>query len=288
MIVRKILSKMLKKIKIGTSGFSFSDWKGVVYPEKIPNHRMLEFYARYLGFNAVEINSTYYRIPSPKSFELMVKKTPPDFLFSVKAFKGITHDPFDNRMEEKPDMAQIETYFKQFNESIMSLEEAEKLGALLFQFPVFFYPQSSTMDYILKIRDFFSDFPVVIEFRNIAWAQEKYYEFLRKNTIAFCAVDEPKLPRLLPLGDVVTAKIGYLRCHGRNPNWFNAPVSERYNYNYSDQELKEIERVVRSMIEKAEVSFIFFNNCHAGHAAKNAMKFAELLGIELQKEKDLF
>ncbi|MCM8788832.1 MAG: DUF72 domain-containing protein, partial [Candidatus Omnitrophica bacterium] len=113
-------------------------------------------------------------------------------------------------------------------------------------------------------------------------------EFLKKNNIAFCAVDEPRLPRLMPLEDVVTSNISYLRCHGRNPNWFNAPVSERYNYNYSEQELVELEKIARSMMKKAEVSFIFFNNCHAGHAAKNAMKFAELLGIRLQKEKDLF
>ncbi|MCM8788325.1 MAG: DUF72 domain-containing protein, partial [Candidatus Omnitrophica bacterium] len=160
---------MEKKTRIGTSGFSFADWKGVIYPEKFPDYRMLEFYSKSLGFNTVEINSTYYRISEAKRFELMVRRTPSDFLFTVKAFKGITHDPFDNRIEEKPDISQIERYFSQFKESVMPLKSSGKLGALLFQFPVFFYPSSNSIDYILKIRDFFSEFAVVAEFRNIAW-----------------------------------------------------------------------------------------------------------------------
>ncbi len=275
-------------IKIGTSGFSFSDWKGVVYPEKISPSKMLEYYAKYLGFNAVEINSTYYQMPAAKNFELMAKKTPDGFTFTVKAYRGMTHDPFDKRLETRPDEQQVYRNFFQFKESLFSLKEMGKLGAVLLQFPVFFYPSQSSFDFILKTKEILIDFPVVVEFRNSAWANEKYYELLRKNEIAFCCVDEPDLPRLMPLVDVVTSKISYLRCHGRNPAWFNAPVSERYNYNYSEKELKEIEKIVRSMLQKSEVSFIFFNNCHAGHAAKNAMKFAEMLGIKTKKEENLF
>ncbi|MCX7704981.1 MAG: DUF72 domain-containing protein [bacterium] len=277
-----------KKIRIGTSGFSFSDWKGIVYPEKISQDRMLEFYAKNLGFNAVEINSTYYRIPSSKIFELMSRKTPSNFLFSIKAFRGITHDPFDHRLEEKPDMNQIKGYLTQLRQAIKPLQDSEKLGALLFQFPLFFYPSTGSLDYILKIREFFLEIPVVMEFRNIAWAKEENYEFLTKNNLAFCAVDEPGLPRLMPLADVVTSNVAYLRCHGRNTNWFNTSISERYNYYYTDEELREIKDIAHSMIQKAEISFIFFNNCHAGHAAKNAMRFAQMLGIKLETEKDLF
>jgi len=277
----------MAKIKIGTSGFSFPDWKGVIYPEKIQGSRMLEFYANEIGFNAVEINSTYYKIPSPKSFDAMVKKTPSDFTFTVKAFRGMTHDPFDSRIETRPDMEQIKNFFNQFKEAIKPFKQNNKLGAVLLQFPVFFYPSNESMDFILRAREFLKDFPVVVEFRNIAWTRQKFFEFLKNNNIAFCSVDEPGLPRLMPLVDIVTSNIAYLRCHGRNLNWFNAPISERYNYYYSEQELKEIEKVARSMIQKAEVSFIFFNNCHAGHAAKNAMKFAEMLEIPLKKENGL-
>jgi len=275
-------------IKIGTLGFSFSDWKGIIYPENILQSRMLEYYAKYTGFNAVEINSIYYKIPAAKVFESMGKRTPEDFTFTVKAFRGMTHDPFDNRLETKPDQQQINKDFFKFKESLMPLKDMKKLGAVLLQFPIFFYPCQHSFDFILKAKEMLEDFPVVCEFRNIAWADEKYYEFLRKNHIAFCGVDEPRLSRLMPLDDVVTSEIAYFRCHGRNPNWFNSPAAERYNYNYSDQELMEIEAVVRSMIQKAEISFIFFNNCHAGHAAKNAMKFAQMLGVKIERNKELF
>ncbi|HOJ31119.1 MAG TPA: DUF72 domain-containing protein [bacterium] len=276
---------MEKEIRIGTSGFSFSDWKGVVYSEKISASRMLEFYAKQLGFNAVEINSTYYQMPSAKNFETMVKKTPQDFLFVVKAFKGMTHDPFDNRLQEKPDRYQVKQYFLQFKDAIKPILENNKLGAVLMQFPVFFYPSKDSMEYILQAKQLLENVKLVVEFRNISWADEKYFDFLEKNNVALCAVDEPKIPRLMPLLDRVTSSVVYLRCHGRNPNWFNTPVSERYNYNYSELELKEIERIARLMIQKAQVSFIFFNNCHAGYAAKNAVKFAELLDIPLRKEE---
>ncbi|HOK79748.1 MAG TPA: DUF72 domain-containing protein [bacterium] len=278
---------MEKEIRIGTSGFSFPDWKGVIYPEKISSAKMLEFYSKYLGFNAVEINSTYYQMPTSKIFQSMVNKTPQDFVFVVKAFKGMTHDPFDNRLERRPDSDQVKEYFSQFKEAIKPLLESNKLGAVLVQFPVFFYPSKDSIEYILQTKDLLSDIPVVVEFRNNSWAHERYFKFLEENNIALCAVDEPKIPRLMPLVDRVTCSIAYLRCHGRNPNWFNVSVSERYNYNYSEQELREIERVAQLMMQKARVSFIFFNNCHAGYAAKNAMRFAELLDVPLGKQ-DLF
>ncbi|HOQ82170.1 MAG TPA: DUF72 domain-containing protein [Candidatus Ratteibacteria bacterium] len=275
-------------VKIGTSGFSFPDWKGVVYPEGISTGKMLEYYSEYLGFNAVEINSTYYHIPAPENLEAMAKKTRPDFIFSVKAYKGITHDFFDDRLETKPDVKQVEESSIKFKEAIIPLKKMNKLGAVLLQFPVFFYPSSDSYDFIIRLKEILVDLPLVIEFRNIAWASTKHYDFLKKNNIAFCAVDEPKLHRLMPLNNVITSNIAYLRCHGRNKNWFNTPVSERYNYNYSDQELEEIERVARSMMEKSEISFIFFNNCHAGYAAKNAMKFAEMLDIQMKNDSALF
>lgn len=278
---------MEKKIKIGTSGFSFQDWKGIIYPERISQARMLEYYSRHLGFNAVEINSSYYQIPSEKNMRHLVEKTPSDFTFTIKAFRGITHDPFDNRLDKKPDINQIEDYLSGFKQAVLPLAEAGKFGAILFQFPVFFYPSIDAKDYILKLREYFSDFPVVLEFRNISWANEKHYNFLRHHNLGFCAVDEPKIPRLMPLCNVVTSDIAYLRCHGRNPNWFNATVSERYNYNYSQQELEEIKEIAQSMIQTAQVSFIFFNNCHAGYAAKNAMKFASMLGLKLNVDETL-
>ena len=92
-------------------------------------------------------------------------------------------------------------------------------------------------------------------------------------------VDEPKLPRLMPFMNKVTSDTAYLRLHGRNPDWFNAPLETRYNYLYSDKELEEFIPEIDKMDKSSKKTFIFFNNCHAGSAAKNAVKLKQLLGM---------
>jgi len=275
-------------ILIGTSGFSFADWKNTIYPANLPAGRMLAYYALNLGFSAVEINSTYYRLPTSESMRLMERKTPAGFEFVVKAFKGMTHDPFDSRMET-PDEKTISEYFLRFSEAIAPLVEAGKLGAVLLQFPVFFYPSLKSKEYLLYAKDALGNIPVVIEFRNHSWARNETFEFLQSNGLAYCAVDEPKLPRLMPFAPEVTSRIAYVRFHGRNPNWFNSPLSERYNYFYSDEELAEFVPLIRRMDALAGKTYVFFNNCHAGYAAKNARKFALMLDINTKNtDEDLF
>ncbi len=264
-------------IKIGTSGFSFKDWRGVVYPKDIQPADALEEYQK-LGFNCVEINSTYYTLISDKSFIGMESKTGPDFEFTVKAYKGITHDPFDTRLKEKmPDLEKAIDDSKMFLFSIQPLREKNKLGAVLFQFPVFFQPNNENTEYLGGLKDLFKDIPIVAEFRHVSWARPETYEFLKTREIGFCTVDEPKIPRLMPFINEVTSDIGYIRLHGRNKNWFNASLEERYNYSYSEKEMKDFIPEIRKTDSKAKKTFVFFNNCHAGNAAKNALKLIQLL-----------
>jgi len=264
-------------IKIGTSGFSFPDWRGVVYPKDIQPKDALLYYEKELGFDTVEINFTYYTLPGIKTMEGLAKKTTENFEFAVKAFKVMTHDPFDTRMEKRPERNEIKETFEKFLYSMKPLIESKKLGAILFQFPVFFYPGSESKDYILQCKEYLRDLPLVIEFRNGAWAKPETFAFLRKNDLAYCMVDEPKLPRLMPFVEEITSKIGYLRLHGRNQNWFNVQTRERYNYLYSDSELKEFVDPIKKIHEKAQKGYIFFNNCHAGAAARNALQMKRLL-----------
>lgn len=266
-------------LRVGTSGFSFPDWKGPVYPAAIPPRNMLAYYAAELGFDTVEINSTYYRIPQPKNMEAMAKKTPENFEFVVKGFRGMTHDPFDNRLGTRPGREQVEGYFSKFAEALEPLKEAGKLGAVLLQYPVFFLPSPENEEYILKSSRMLGNMPVVIEFRNIAWAKPETFRFLKDNNLNYCAVDEPKLPRLMPFVNEVTSGTGYLRFHGRNTNWFSAPASVRYDYLYSDTELEEFVPEIKKMEMNAGKTYMFFNNCHSGKAVRNALTMKGRLGL---------
>ncbi len=261
-------------IKVGTSGFSFPDWNGAVYPIGLRERDRLSFYEKELGFNIVEINFTYYTLPSQKSFMAMSKKTTEEFEFVVKAFKGMTHEIRD---KETGEMIHNEETFKKFKYSLLPLTEEKKLACVLAQFPYGFFPNRENVDYLQRFKGEMEDIPLVFEFRNQTWLTEQIFSFLEKNKVGFCIVDEPKLPKLMTYVPKATSEIGYFRFHGRNPNWFNVPTSVRYNYLYSEVELKEFVPDVKDISKKTAKTMVFFNNCHAGSAAKNAAQMAKLL-----------
>ena len=261
-------------IRVGTSGFSFPDWKGTVYPAGLREREMLSFYEKELGFNALELNFTYYTLPSQKSFAAMSQKTSGDFEFVVKSYKGMTHEI---RNRETGEMIDNRETFKKFKYSLDPLIGDGKLGGILAQFPYGFFLNRENLGYLEKFKEEMDDLPLVFEFRNQTWLKEGTFELLEKKGIGFCIVDEPKLPKLMPYIPKATSEIGYFRFHGRNPNWFNVPSSVRYDYLYSDKELKEFVPDIQDISKKAAKTFVFFNNCHAGSAAKNAAQMAKLL-----------
>ena len=261
-------------IKVGTSGFSFPDWKGTVYPPHIREKDMLSFYEKELGFNALEVNFTYYSLPSQKSFEAMSQKTSEGFEFVVKAFKGMTHEIQDR---ETGAMIDNQETFEKFKYSLLPLIEKSKLAAVLAQFPYGFFPNRQNLDYLQRFKGEMMDIPLVFEFRNQTWLKEETFQFLKRNDIGYCIVDEPKLPKLMPYLPKATSEIGYFRLHGRNPNWFNVPSSVRYDYLYSEEELKAFVPDIKDISPKTSKTLVFFNNCHAGSAAKNAAQMEKLL-----------
>ena len=266
-------------VYIGTSGFSFDDWKGPVYPSDSKKEDMLHFYANELKFNSVELNFTYYALPSEKSFMGMQKKVPADFIFTVKGYRGFTHDPFDPRCKTKATRKKSGEDLVKFTSALNPLRKEKQLGGVLLQFPVFFEPSPDNCDYIIKCKYMMTGIPVVIEFRNIAWAKKETFEFLIRNNLGYCIVDEPKLSRLMPYYPQVTSKQAYFRFHGRNNNWFNASLEERYNYLYPREELKGFIKDIKRMEAQSKDFFIYFNNCHMGQAAKNAKDLQELLMV---------
>ncbi|MFC2091865.1 DUF72 domain-containing protein, partial [Elusimicrobiota bacterium] len=257
----------------------FPDWKGTVYPRHISKDRFLNYYENDLDFNTVELNFTYYAIPSPDTMISLTKKTSDKFEFVIKLYKGVTHDPFDYRLDKKPDNYKVKEYCEYFNNSIRYIRDTGKLPALLLQFPVFFYPSHENTDYILNLKELLKHDPIIIEFRNSAWLKKNIFKLLKENNIGYCSVDEPELPRLMPFVNEVTSDIAYMRFHGRNKNWFNAPVSVRYDYLYSKKELENFLPEIKKMDSSAEKTFIFFNNCHSGSAATNAKTLKDLLGL---------
>ncbi len=264
-------------IKVGTSGFSFPDWKGTVYPESIREGEMLSFYEKELGFNALEVNFTYYTLPSQKSFAAMSKKTSKGFEFVVKAFKGMTHEIKD---KETGKMIDNHETFEKFKYSLVPLIDEGKLACVLAQFPWGFFPNRESVTYLEKFKEEMSDTPLVYEFRNRTWMKDQTLPFLERNGIGFCIVDEPNLPKLMPYLPRATSEIGYFRFHGRNPNWFNVPMKVRYDYLYTEGELKEFIPDIQDISKKTTKTFVFFNNCYSGSAAKNAVQMAKLVLAE--------
>jgi len=252
-------------VYIGTSGFSFDDWIGEVYPSHIKKDYMLTYYEKVLGFDALEVNYTYYAMPTQKTMASFMRKTSRNFYFTVKAHKGLTHERGSSPEE----------LCKRFRDGIAPL--GENIKAVLFQFPYVFIPTDENLDYLKRLRDNFHDMPVVAEFRNNKWFHEQYMETLKSMSWGWCIVDEPKLKGLLPFSPVLTSEVGYFRFHGRNKAWFREPVSVRYDYLYTEEELKTFIPSITHIAESATWTFVFFNNCHLGKAVKNGQMLKEML-----------
>ena len=261
-------------IKIGTSGFSFPDWKGTVYPPGLRDRDMLSYYEKELGFNVLEVNFTYYTLPSQKSFETMSQKTSDGFEFVVKSFKGMTHEIRDR---ETGKMIENQEVFKKFRHGLLPLVDSGKLASVLAQFPYGFFPNRENFDYLQKFKEEMEDIPLVYEFRNQTWLRDGTFQFLEKNGLGYCIVDEPKIPKLMPYLPRTTSDIGYFRFHGRNKDWFNVSAKVRYDYLYSEKELKEFVPDISDISQKTVKTLVFFNNCYSGSAAKNAAQMAKLI-----------
>jgi uncharacterized protein YecE (DUF72 family) len=255
-------------IRIGTSGFSYADWVGPVYPEGLPDREQLAYYAR--EFSTVELNVTFYRVPEVRLSAGWVKRTPPDFQFSVKAFQGITHQREDST-------------FAAFTDALKPMIEAGKLGCILAQFPNSFRPTTESRDYLRRLRDGFAELSVVVEFRNSAWVKPATFDLLSELGLGFCCVDEPSLPGLMPQVVVATSAPGYVRFHGRNAaRWYNHKEAwERYDYTYALPELMEWAPRIRQLEALTPLTLVYFNNHFQGQAVRGARDLGQLLlGLE--------
>lgn len=254
-------------IWIGTSGYSFDDWSETFYPPDLPRGERLVHYAT--RFRTVEVNSTYYRLPHPVVLRQMERKTPAGFRFLVKLHQDVTHKRTDD-----PD------HYRQFLECIAPLEETGKFYGALAQFPWGFQRTGANIDHLRRMRERMGERPVFVEFRHDSWAREETFAELQEEGLGLCSVDEPRLRGLFPPIVRETNGIGYVRFHGRNAaNWWGRGEGDRYDYNYSDGELREWVDAILELGSRTTDTYLFFNNCHAGRAARNAARMSELLDL---------
>ena len=253
------------EILVGTSGYSFPDWVGTFYPPGMKSSDFLNYYSE--RFPVVEVNSTYYRIPPPRTLEQMERKTPPGFRFVVKLHQSMTHET-----TREPAI-----YF-QFREALEPLKAAGKYDGLLAQVPWGFQRTPQSQDHLRVLREQLRGEPLFVEFRHRSWITPELAGELRALDLGYCAVDEPRLTGLVPPVVLQTSQDGYVRFHGRNAdNWWGRGGGDRYDYDYNETELREWLKKITDLAEQARRTYLFFNNCHAGQAARNASLMQELL-----------
>lgn len=253
-------------IRLGTSGFSYKDWVGPVYPQELPSWQYLSFYAD--SFDTVELNVTYYRLPTAKMVQGWIDRTPDHFLFAVKAHRGLTHE------RKSPD-------FESYVSSISPMFEAGKLACVLAQFPHSFHNNTANREYLNVVRQGLKELPVVIEFRGLDWVTDDVFDELRSMELGFCCVDEPALPKLMPRTAIVTGPVAYVRFHGRNSEkwWRHDQAWERYDYTYSEEELKEWVPKIRDLDNQAPLTVVYANNHYKGQSVDTTRKLQRLLAM---------
>lgn len=257
------------EIRIGTSGYSYLDWVGPVYPEGMKQDDFVGYYARLFG--VVEINFTYYRMPTAGQFTRIMAMAGGGLGFAVKANEALTH---------KVDPATWREAAGRFLEALGPLREAGRLEAVLLQFPFSFHYDVDRRRYLDTLLGQFAGIPLAVEFRNSNWYNDRVIDAFRKREVALAAMDMPSLKGLPPLMELVTAPLAYVRFHGRNEvNWWGSDAAARYDYRYSTDELLAWADRLALMGEKAEKTLVFFNNHRRGQAADNAKELRDILGL---------
>ena len=259
------------KIRVGPAGWSYTDWEKVVYPPHGSKFDQLAYLASF--FDTIEINSPFYRIPPPTHAKSWVRRvsTNPDFKFTTKVFRGFTH--------EKATLAPDDV--KAFRNYLDPLVEADRLGAILLQFPWSFKDSPESREKLEALFAAFDEYPKALEVRHSTFQNKEFYEFLEGRDVAWVNVDQPLFDNSVKPADTVTGPLAYVRFHGRNyEKWFAHQESwERYNYLYSKKELEPWVARIETM-GKSRDTFVVTNNHFRGQAIVNAGEIKDSLGLE--------
>jgi uncharacterized protein YecE (DUF72 family) len=240
-----------RPVHIGCSGWSYKDWRGVLYPEGLPAAKWLPRYA--VEFSTVEVNNTFYRLPTTKAVEAWIEQTPPDFVFTLKISRYITHI---KRLKEVP------KYTRMFMERIKPLQGDPRQGPLLWQLPPNFKRDDERLTGAL---DALPPGRHAFEFRHESWFDAEVYALLRDHGVALVIADDPRMPFA---ERELTADWTLIRFHRG---------SRGRNGNYAAAEIDTWARRLRQWRRRVEV-FAYFNNDQRGYAVKNAAALEKALG----------
>jgi len=298
-------------VRIGTASWTDPTMTaaGVFYPpDATTAEDRLVYYAN--QFPIVEVDSTYYALPTRRTGELWLERTPPDFTFDIKAHALMTGQPSEvSRLpkdirEELPAelIAKKRVYARdlpsdvedeiwaRFMDGIEPLRSSGKLGAVFLQYPRWFFPSSESRDEIVKARERLGDTPFAVELRHASWFNEKNRDrtlrFLEKYEIPFVMVDAPPGTKssIPPMTAVPSPRLAVVRFHGRRTEtWEKSgiPVVERFRYLYDEQELSEwVPRIQEAATQAPEVH-VLMNNCYANYGTTNAREIADLLAAAI-------
>ena len=272
---------------LGTSGYDYPEWRGVFYPADLKRKDFLPYYSTV--FNALELNFSFYRLPTAERLLSFYERIEGRLSFSVKANRLLTHEISGGWQVVAND----------FKAALNPLLQKDCLCAVLFQFPQSFHYTDGNRIYLARLISEFEGFPVVIEFRHLEWIRQSVFAGLEERGASLVFCDMPKLKNL-PTGDFsgegtrldtspFVGKTAYIRLHGRNKEaWYakesiqnpedkNGSGRYRYRYDYSDAELCEFVPVVQRALMEGKRTAVFFNNHPDGSGAKNARRLREMI-----------
>ena len=305
---------MAATIRIGTCSWADEALSKWFYPPKLPAKERLAWYAEH--FDTVEVDSTFYRLPSDSMVQGWAERTPDGFTMHVKAFGLMTRHPVKaevlpedlrdevprderGRVDRPPRELRAEV-FRRFLAALEPLRAAGKLGGILFQLPPYVVHKDASLDYLEWAREHLGSDEMLVEFRHRSWLDDEHraesLAFLERIGAGYVVVDAPRSEtarNLVPTVVATTSSTAYVRFHGRNLTTWNkrgGSAAERFDYLYSDEELGEWIEPLRELAGQAEQAYAFFNNNassedpdnplrRVSQAATNARQLRRLLDV---------
>lgn len=241
---------MICDIRIGTSGYHYKHWVGPFYPPKTSAAKMLEFYIH--DFDTLELNNSFYRLPTIDAFECWRDSSPANFIFAVKASRFITH----NKKLKDPENA--------LNNILPRAEHlGKKLGPFLFQLPPKWKVNAQRLEELLEILP--REHRYAFEFRELSWITPEIHRIVQRYNAAFCIYELAGYHTPLE----ITADFTYIRLHG--------PASGKYQGSYSNARLRQWARWIEQQAKNLRAIYVYFDNDQSGYAARNALTLKQMV-----------